>query len=437
MKRYKDMLVVAVLIVFTVFWVVRHFATTGDDLSSSYIGCQIISSHQATHLYSHDPFNFNLVADPLWAAEAAREGFRGTYHPYVQTPLWAFALQPLCTRVSYPFFCRVFLVLVMLCFSGMIWVVTRYWVPKFHSPLWIGLICTALFIAEPFRYSIQLVQTHIIFVLLSIIALVCARRYPIVAGLLLAVAAEVKITPGFLVVYWALTRQWKAALSFVGWSMLLVLITVTTTGPALMIDFLHRFSQTSNVLLVSWNNQSFAGWWMGRHYPSTELHQWYIHRLPPFVKAASLSICLLLTAWGGLIDGKSPERPPCGAALTLVAAMILAPIAWSHYYFLLLVPVLFMGDSYLRQRSWVLLVSILAVLALNVDQDLFIRALHLNAILPIYSQFYAGLLALLGMVFIHYRKRSAPTLPPNAVSSHVVRSRQNNSMWKSSVQETR
>jgi hypothetical protein len=407
MNRYKDLLILVVLILFSAFWVIRHFDIVGDDLSSSYLGCKMIATHQETHLYSHDPVNFDLVGDPVWKTEADRDDYQGTSHPYVQTPLWAYSLLPLCEHTTYPTFNRFFLVVAMVCFSGMIWVITRYWVPRFYAPLWIGLICVALFTVEPFRYAILLVQTHIIFVLLGIMALTFARRNPILAGLLLALAAVVKITPGFLVIYWVLTRQWKAAFSFVGWSVLLALITVVATGPGLMLAFLHEISQTSNVLLVAWNNQSLAGWWMGRYYPQPELHEWYIHPLPPLVKITSLTISVALTALGGFLDGKLPERPSYGAALALVAATVFAPIAWSHYYFLLLLPVLLMIDSYLRRPSWALLGLTAMIFGLNLDKDLFRGALHLQAILPTYSQFYAGLLAIAAMVFLRLRQPAA------------------------------
>ena len=426
-SRNKQPLILLVLFLFTAFWVAHHLNVVGDDLSSSYFGCQIVAHGEGTHLYSHDPVLFDVVGDPLWTATAHQAGYFGLLHPYVQTPLWAYSLRPLCTSLRYSAFNKLFLVLAMLSFAATIWLVARYWAPRLFHPGWIALICAMLFLAYPFRYAILLTQTHIFFVLLTILALILARRQHIVlAGLCLALAAAVKITPGFLLLYWLMTRQRKAALSFVLWSVLLVCITVLGAGLPLTLAYVRELSATSKVLLVSYNNQSFVAWWMGHFYPHSETLAWRIHQIPTLVRDLSLALSLAVTLVGGWIDRAATGRTylrlgsPYGAAIAMMGATMFAPIAWTHYYILLLVPAMMMLNAYLEERSPILLGTLVAILLLNLDPHLFRGALHLDRIPMIRDQFYSGILAVGGLLYLYARQQRTMELTQPERKDDVV-----------------
>ena len=200
MKRNSQIAIFVVLFLFGLLSAVRHFSSPGADLSSSYYGCRLLATYQDEHIYSRDPVNYDRVGDPVWDHLAARTGFSAVriLHPYVQTPLWAFALRPLCTTLAFPAFNDIFLFLLAFSLVGTIWLVARFWAPRTFHPGWIALICAALYLTEPYKYAFMLTQTHMIFVLLTAAALLLAQRgAPIWAGLLLAAAAAIKITPAF------------------------------------------------------------------------------------------------------------------------------------------------------------------------------------------------------------------------------------------------
>jgi hypothetical protein len=419
--------VAVVLLVFAAFSVVRQAHTPGSDLAPSYLGCRVMADGAQSHLYNHDPVLFNHVYDPAWVAATLEGGMVAGFGapPYVQTPLWAWSLQPICTHTSYAVFKELFLVLMMLCLVATIWLVAGHWTPRLFTPGWIALICIGLYPTEAFQYATALVQTHILFVLLTVVALIIAKRHPFDAGMMLALAAAVKITPGLLLFYWIVTRQRKAAVSFVVSSVALAVITVVAVGPSVSLQYLHSLSQNSHVLLVAFNNQSFAAWWEGRHFPASELMIWHILRLPVRMKFATMALSILVTLWGGWLDRRAalvrPNAPLYGAIFAMVGATIFATIAWSHYYILLVIPVMLMVDAALGERdrgksAWLVALSV-AVLALNL-YPLSYRMilmhpfiLHGHRISLVRSQFYSGLLAMLGMWLLAARASKVAVMP--------------------------
>jgi hypothetical protein len=419
------MQVLFVLLIFVLVAFLRNLHVAGSDLTPSYLACRIMVDGEQSHLYNHDPVLFNHLSDPAWTAAAVEGGIGAVSNvpPYVQTPLWAYSLEPLCTHLSYARFVKLFLFLELMCFAAVLWIIARYWAPRLFHPLWLAGICLCLYTTETFQYALALAQTHIFFFLLSVLALLLARsRHHGWAGFLLALAAAVKITPGFLLIYWLMTRRWKAALSFTISSVLLLGITVLLTSRTVTGDYFHEISATSNVLLVAFNNQSLAAWWMGHFYPRSELFVWHILRLPPVMKIASTLLSLISAAVGGLMDRDSAlERTgfrPYGAAVAIVGTMIFAPIAWSHYSIVLLLPVMLLLDVNRDHRTRLAIVFALVILALNL-YPLAYRAVLMHSFQPGFlhhkevsitrSQFFAGVLSLaaMGWLFVMRREQAA------------------------------
>ncbi len=402
--------VLAVLALFVLCGVVHYWDADGDDLASSYVGCRLMATGNATHLYSYDPQDFASVGpDPAWQAAADWGGFDGYLHPYVQTPLWAFLLRPICGW-KFAAFEHIFDVATMISFAACLLLVAQSWARGLWSFYAIGAATLCLWLSEPFRYAMMLMQTHILFLLLTLAALLLAeRKRPLWAGLLLACAAAVKITPGVLVIYWILSRRWKAAASTVLWSgaLALMALLVSRQQVALYLQDLHRISR---VLLVAFNNQSLAAWWMGRYYPD-EVRKFHMLPLPDAVRIGSMLLMLSLTLLGGWIDrgtdGDRKASPPLGAMIALIAGTVFAPIAWTHYSIVLIAPLMVLCEEARRARNWwiagaVILIYSLNVrpFALNMDEDLPYRIFMLR------SEFYSQMLCLAALIAVAWNRRS-------------------------------
>ena len=410
-NRTNTLLILVVLLLFSSWGVARHLHMYGEDLASSYVGCRLLAAGEGSHLYSHDSRIFSVVGDGAWYAMAQRSGYTALQylHPYVQTPLWAWSLQPICTRMNFRPFCDGFIAVFMICTSALLFLVARYWTPALFHPGKIAVVFAVLYVSEPFKYSIFLAQTHILFLLLSVTALLLARRdRSILAGIILALAAMVKITPGFLCVYWLMTRQWKAAVSFVLAFAFLTALGVVALGPGITRAYLHSLSENGNVLLVAFNNQSFAGWWMGRRFPRSEITNWWIYPLPAVLKVISLALCVGGTTVGGWLDRRAgglehateaPGRPPYGAAFALVAATAFTPIAWGHYYILLVIPGMMLFAAYMEDRRPLWLGFLVVIIALNL-YPISYGSVHLiyKSFSLVRSQFYSGLVAMTALL---------------------------------------
>ncbi len=427
-SRRRNLGVALVLLAFTALGIARHLHMYGEDLASSYVGCRLLAAGEGDHLYSRSAVNFSKVADPVWDDMARRTGYQMIVllHPYVQTPLWAYSLEPVCTRMDFRHFCDWYMIFFMLSTSGTIWLVARYWTPALFHPGWIVLVYFCFYRSEPFKYAIFLSQTHILYLFMTVLALILAeRRRPVGAGVLLALAAAVKITPGFLLLYWLLTRRYKAAFWFVASSVVLVALTFLLLGSGMMHAYLQSLSQNSNVLLLAFNNQSFPAWLVGLRSPKTEALHWYIHQMPVGVKVLSLSLGVTSTIAGGWLDRRTEKvgrpdervREPYGAVFAMLGATIFAPIAWTHYFILLVIPVMMFLQKGRQRRSWGWIAVILFIFLLNLYPISF-GSVHFRykSFTIVRSQFYSGVLAMLGLAVLGYEKqRRELSLPPATV----------------------
>ncbi len=435
MKRTRT--IVLVLLLFTVTGVLRHLHQFGEDLGSSYLGCRLLAEGKADHLYSHSIYVFRKVGDPVWDDMARRTGFfpLRMVHPYVQTPLWAWSLEPICTRMNYRPFCIGFIVIFMLCASGILWLVARYWTPSLLHAGWMFLVFLLLYRSEPFKYAIFLAQTHVLYMFMTVLALILAeRRKPVWAGVLLAFAAAVKITPGILFLYWIVTRQYKAAISFAVISIALFGFTIRLLGSGLVHTYLQSLSFDSNVLLYAFNNESLAIWWTTLGYPKAGMYRSAIYVLPPILKLVCNIITVAAALMGGWLDRRIHDRapaesqitPPFGAIIALFAVTMCAPIAWTHYYITLVIPMMLFLDRRLRGGHWRWLALIIAILLLNY-YPISMGYVHLyyKSFTIMRSQFYSGLLAIGGLAYLGYerlRSESAETRAlqfPSFATSHV------------------
>ncbi len=423
-ERLKPWLPYLPLLLFVVLGTAYFWNAQGDDLASSYMGCRLIAIGNGASLYSYDPVNFASIsgADTLWPRLAAQGGYSGWLHPYVQTPLWAWMLQPVCIRTQWPAFKHLFLALSLISMAGCIGLVARYWTPRLLRPAAISVVVLALFFSEPFLFAMELVQTHALLLLLTIAGIVLAQRNrPLTAGLCVACAAAIKITPGVLVVYWLAKRGWRAALSLMGWSALLLAFTRIAVGASLFHAFLDNMRRVSGVLLVSENNQSLAAWFMGRSFSPDEVFDVNTFPLPSLLRFVSLACMVACAAAGGWMDSESQrltsnrteDEPaiPFGAGIVLVAMTVFAPIAWTHYFIVLAIPLMMLAEAAFtlpaRRASWTVWIVALAIATLlyrPLAPDVIRMDLSDYAVLR--GDFYAGVLCIAALGVVSWRVRT-------------------------------
>ena len=255
----------------------------------------------------------------------------------------------------------------------------------------------------------QLVQTHIFFVLATVAALMLADRdRPVPAGVLLAFAATVKITPGVVVVYWLVRRRWKAAASAVIWSAAFWAATRLIAGPQLMATYGETLQRISHTLLPAMNNQSLAAWWMD-FFVRVKFDSFQVLPLPNALRLLCSGLLVLSAAAGGWIDwkrGGASGVAPLGAVVTMIGATAFAPIEWTHYSIVLIVPLMVFAQAARTMRMFWLWGVMAVVVLLNLPplaQDPF--ALQMGRFAILRSHFYSEVLCLVALLALHLQWR--------------------------------
>ena len=377
----------------------------GDDLSSSYIACRLLAQGEKSHLYSHDPEFFHIVDDPIWTQTAEDASFHGFLHPYVQIPLWAFSLIPLCQAVNFQTFNIIFLAINFSAIAATIWLVCHQWAPAFLAkPIWLLGFLLIFSLTTPTYYMAFLNQTHPIFLFATILAVYLAsHKQDMLSGLVLAIAVSVKITPIVIAFHWLISGRKRSVLSFAVWSGILGILSVLILGAKINLEYLSNLTRISNVLLVSFNNQSLASWWSGNSYDLSEILYWRMYPLSTPIKLIGVGLILFVAAYFALLYQRKQSDPVNLEAISvsslLVASTIFTPIAWTHYYIVLLIPLLILIDRAVQtKRIWLIFTTLLIVL-LN-TWPLAINPLNpqLYPFTILRSHFYSGIICLCALL---------------------------------------
>jgi len=386
--------------------VVYYRNMPGDDLSSSYIACRLLGNGKSDHLYSFNPEYFHIVDDPVWVDMAQKTSFTGFLHPYVQTPLWAFILAPLCKTMNFPAFNLLFLVLNFIAIAGTIWLTAYQWAPSFLSrPVLLAGFLAVFSLTTPIYYTAFLNQTHPLILFATILAVFLAsRKQHILSGFVLAVAASIKITPAIIAIYWLISGKRKSAGSFLAWWVSLNILTLLIFGVGISLDYLSNLNRISNVLLVSYNNQSLAAWLYSNSYNPSEILNWRMFSLPAMGKILGYGLLGLVIVYCAATYRQkitnSRLLEAASVSSLLIAATIFASIAWNHYNIILAIPLLALIDHGLETKKLWLLAGVGIMVLLNVwPLAPYPVTSPLHSFTIIRSQFYSGIICL-GLLFI-------------------------------------
>lgn len=196
----------------------------------------------------------------------------------------------------------------------------------------------------PVADVIGLGQIGLLLLLLCTIDLVVVSgRAPRMTGILVGLATAVKVTPGIFIVHFAVTRQWRAAIT----SALTVLACWSLAAVALWGD---SSTYWSNGLLLKVNERidGFGSWvfnqsWMG-----------LVDGLPepwPVLLWAGLSTVTLVVALRAAFHADRAGNPVLVLGLVGLASVLITPVAW-HHHAVWVVPGLLalLGDGRTRWR---------------------------------------------------------------------------------------
>lgn len=238
---------------------------------------------------------------------------------------------------------------------------------------WQRIVMLGLFaINGPLYHSLRYANlTHFVLLLLVVAWFCLTKQREVWVGILLAIACLIKIPLFLLGVYFALRKRWRvlagfclALLGIVGTSLLFL-------GFDLHLAWLQHIEQFSGRPISAYNVQSLDSF-LVRLLPKTngELTNWQPIEVGwefKVIRYALLSLLVGATFWVCWRSKKpsSLEEENLEFSIVLCLALVISPIAWTHYYLLLLLPLsLYLGNqlAVMNGRIWSTLLAVSTLL---------------------------------------------------------------------------
>ena len=237
------------------------------------------------------------------------------------------------------------------------------------SPQGFCLTLTAVMLASvcsPLREQLLQGQWNLLLLLLFTGTWAAARReLPWLAGSLLGLAIAIKLFPGFLLLFFLLRCQWRvvmsATLAFVG----LTLLTLAFFGLETYRQYIVEVLPAIDAFRSAWPGISMRNFWCRLFDPSSACGVTIPLAVNPWLAriltlGSSMGVVGIL-AWV-IYRARQPESFDRCYALSLVAMVLVSPIAWDHYLVFLLLPALLLWNQFQHEDNrlrWALIFTLL------------------------------------------------------------------------------
>lgn len=223
-----------------------------------------------------------------------------------------------------------------------------------------------LLFALPVHTSLQQGQLNFLLTFLLMVAWVADRRgYLIASGLLVGLAAGLKLFPGFVLLYFLASGRWRATVGFAIGAVGINLAALAAFGMGAFETYLRDVIPSLQQFQTGWRNLSIYGWMLRLLDPHVVQVGPEAERYPTLARlitvVASIGVVLLVVwqAW----RSRRTDDPDRGWATAIVGMLLVSPITWHHYLVMLLVPLGILAARLefrlLRVAGWVVLVVLL------------------------------------------------------------------------------
>lgn len=167
------------------------------------------------------------------------------------------------------------------------------------------------------------------------------RGRPVGAGIAVGAATAIKLFPGFLCIYFLMTRQWRA---LVAAATTFVLLNLAALGAFGLDDFRVYVEQVVPCVFrheSAWRNVSLTGFWLRVFDPHSH------DRIVPLLSSPALAyaavqasrLLVVLAVAGSAWRARTREERDRAFAAAIAGMLLVTPVAWTHYFLVLAIPV--------------------------------------------------------------------------------------------------
>lgn len=293
---------------------------------------------------------------------------------YVNFPLFAYLFVPLATLpkelAGRIFFTVGYVALLPLAF----WLVTAARVKGWWRFVVLGL----LLFNGPLDYSIWLGNTTQIVMLFILLALLGLRNgWEWLSGIFLGVAGLIKLPLILPSGYFFIRGKWKVVaggLLVAGSVFALSLILVPFDLNSMWVD--RCILSMAKNPIGAYNNQSLSGF-LARIYIPGNIGWDPIVPTTAYKLASQIASVLLYTPaiWVLLFGRKLPQTASNQSLeffIILVCSLLTSPIAWTHYFVILLIPFAWYvsGEFFSPRQWWMSIIGFVSIVLISIPKDL-------------------------------------------------------------------
>lgn len=247
-----------------------------------------------------------------------------------------------------------------------IWIIARQL--GFPASRWMVLPAIALLLlCWPLRSHLQQGQLAMVLLLLIAGAWAADRSgQEGLAGILLGIAAAVKLFPALLFLHFLCRRQWRVVGAGLACLAVLTAATLMLLGPAAYASYLSDVPPAVAEWRSAWNNASLPGLWSKLFEPGTKgngVVAW-VHN-PPLACGLIVVSCAAVIVLLARLAHRAWTRAECDRAFgaAVAGALLVTPVTWEHGFLLLLLPLaVFWAAAPLGSRQRRLLVLLAVIL---------------------------------------------------------------------------
>jgi alpha-1,2-mannosyltransferase len=355
MARYGSQLAAFSLgLLFIVLSVSVFNQTPSADFRAVWLAGEAFASGRLAEIYPKDASYFTMLPPDAWINALRASGYTGTVFPFIYPPLWAWLASWAVQVMEYETLLSGVRIVNAVLLLGMLTTARRMLAPS--VPLSLYLLAGIFLLLTTTTGVVALFenQPQILVAFLTVLAIERAEAgHARAAGIVLAVAAAIKLYPALYALLWLASGQRRAAASFGVAGAALGLVSVAVAGWPLHAEFLHLLGVISDTALITklcyawesviaqifWNDQLlFIGEPISNP-DETGKAGWFVLQ-KPFVMG--LTFKLLQGAaliWMAYLFRQSRDRADSRRWLWPSAFAIfslLGPIGWSYHYLSLL-----------------------------------------------------------------------------------------------------